>query len=58
MNVHNSIYPGGEIRDQIRLVPSTGLTSANSSITNTSPTTATYSEKDARGQKFYRVGSP
>jgi hypothetical protein len=58
MNVHNPTYPGGELRDQIRLVPATGLTSANTSLTNTSPTTATYSEKDARGHKFYRVGSP
>jgi len=59
MNVHNSVYPGGELRDQIRLVPSVGLTFANSSLTNTSPTTAIYIDPAASAaQGLYRVTSP
>src|SRR5204863_7023910 len=59
MNVHNATYPGGEIRDQIRLAPASGLTFANTSLTNTAPTTATYRDTGATGPaRFYRVTSP
>lgn len=59
MNVHNSIYPGGEIRGQIYLVPAIGLTSANTSLTNTAATTATFTDREAtNSMKFYRVTSP
>jgi hypothetical protein len=59
MNVHNSVFPGGEIRGQIVLVPSVGLTFANTSFTNTAPTTATYDDTSANGsQRFYKVTSP
>jgi hypothetical protein len=59
MNVHNSVYPGGEIRGQIVLVPAVGLTFANTSFTNTAPTTATYNDTGASGsQRFYKVTSP
>lgn len=59
MNVHNSVFPGGEIRGQIVLVPAVGLTFANTSFTNTAPTTATYNDTGASGgQKFYKVTSP
>jgi len=59
MNAHNSVYPGGEIRAQLVLVPSSGLTFANSSFTNTVPTTATYSDPSATApQTYYKVVSP
>jgi len=59
MNVHNTNFSGGEIRGQILLVPATGLTSANTSLLNTTPTSATYTDPSAGGnQKFYRVSSP
>jgi hypothetical protein len=58
MNVHNGTYPGGEIRAQLLVAPATGLTFANSSFTNTSPTTATYRDVSTGSRKFYRVVSP
>jgi hypothetical protein len=59
MNVHNSVYPGGEMRAQILPYPSAGLTFANSSLTNTAPTTATYTDINAAVPvKFYKVVSP
>jgi hypothetical protein len=59
MNIHTAPNPSGEIRDQLRLAPSMGLTFANSSLTNTTSTTATYKDIDAGGAgKFYRVVSP
>ena len=59
MNVHNSVYPGGEARAQLVLVPSSGLTFANTAFTNTVPTTATYSDSSATSpQTYYKVVSP
>jgi hypothetical protein len=59
MNVHDATFPGGEIRGQLLLVPATGLTSPNSSFTNTSATTSTYIDTGAAGlQKYYKVVSP
>ncbi len=50
-NIHNATYPGGEIRGQILLVPSSGLTfpTANGSYLD---------KKDSSPQKYYRVSSP
>ncbi len=51
MNIHNSTFPGGEIRGQLTNVPSTGLTF--------STTNGVYVDLKAQdGQKFYRVTSP
>jgi hypothetical protein len=59
MNVHNSVYPGGELRGQILLVPAVGLTSANTSLTNTAATVTSFTDRSATNTlKFYRVSSP
>jgi len=59
MNVHNSVYTGGELRDQIRLVSAVGLTTPNTSLTNTSPVVTTFNDREATNTlKFYRISSP
>jgi hypothetical protein len=51
MNVHNTNFPGGEIRGQLTAVPSTGRTFAT--------TNGTYVDLKAQsGGKYYRVTSP
>lgn len=51
MNVHNATYPGGEIRGQILLVPSRGLTFPTAS--------GTFNDINASSsQKYYKVVSP
>jgi hypothetical protein len=51
MNVHNTNFPGGEIRGQLFLVPSVGTTFTNAN--------GTYTDINGSGpQKFYRVTSP
>lgn len=51
MNVHNSIFQNGEIRGQLALVPSTGLTFET--------TDGVYIDLKAHSdQKYYRVTSP
>jgi len=51
MNIHNTDFPGGEIRGQLTAVPSTGMTFAT--------TNGVYVDLNAQsGQKYYRVTSP
>jgi hypothetical protein len=51
MNVHDSIYPGGEIRAQLYLVPSVGLTFTT--------TNGSYTDVNTAGdQKYYRIVTP
>ena len=51
VNVHNSSFPGGEIRGQLTLVPSVGATFTT--------VNGAYTDINASGtQKFYRVVSP
>lgn len=51
VNIHNTNFPGGEIRGQLTAVPSTGLTFAT--------TNGAYVDLNAQGgQMFYRITSP
>ena len=51
MNVHNTNFPGGEIRAQLLLVPSVGTTFINAN--------GSYTDVNGAGaRKFYRVTSP
>ena len=51
MNVHNTNFNGGEIRGQLLLVPSVGMTFTNAN--------GTYTDVNGKNaQKYYRVTSP
>jgi hypothetical protein len=51
MNVHDSVYPGGEIRSQVLPVSSTGLTFTNGA--------GFYTDRNATNSAtFYRIVSP